>query len=95
MADALGTRLDAIVIGSGIEDLASSLGDAGPQRVFVFDQPDLAEFSIDGYGKAVLHTAKETDPAVIFFAASADGKDAAAYVASDFSRLSGRRIRPK
>lgn len=81
-ADSLGTTLTAILAGTGVESLVSEVAAAGADRVLLVEDPSLAEFSLDGHGKAVVKASEESAPKLLLFPASADGRDVSAYVAA-------------
>ena len=75
MADKAGSDVAAVVIGSGAGECAASLGHYGAQKVFVCDSELLAEYSPEGYTKAIGDLAKEYGPAVLLGGATTLGKD--------------------
>jgi electron transfer flavoprotein alpha subunit len=78
----LGTDTAAVLVGAGLEGLASGLGPHGPGKVFCLESPALADYSAQGYGRAICDLVRETKPAALFFAATAMGKDLAPRVAA-------------
>jgi len=82
IAGQMGLETAAVLVGAGIESLASGLGPYGPGRVFCLENPALADYSPQGYGRALCDFVRETGPAVLFFAATAMGKDLAPWVAA-------------
>jgi electron transfer flavoprotein alpha subunit len=81
-ATELGTDTAAVLVGAGLEGLAFELGPHGPGKVFCLESPALADYSAQGYGRAVCDLVRETKPAALFFAATAMGKDLAPRVAA-------------
>lgn len=73
----LGGGLSAVLIGKGVEGLASELGKYGAEKVFVCESDALDSYSPDGYAAAVAAAAKQADPSLILCGASAQGKDLA------------------
>ncbi len=82
IATALGGRAIALVVGSGIVDIAKTLGAYGADKVLTVDNPVLKDFTVSGHGKAVAEVAKKINPAVVMCAATATGKDLAPAVAA-------------
>ncbi len=81
-ATTLGTSLTAVIAGNNVEGLTAAIHEAGADRILVVSHPSLEEATTDGTGRAVVAAIKEADPALILFAATAEGKDIAPYVAS-------------
>ncbi len=77
VAGDLGGGLSACLIGKGVEGLAPELGKHGAEKVCLCESDALENYSPDGYAQAVAAAAKQADPALILFAASAQGKDLA------------------
>jgi electron transfer flavoprotein alpha subunit len=82
IADALGTNLCAVAIGSGVADKASELGQYGVEKVFVADDPALKHYVAETYAPAVAAIVQQCDPAVVVLPASVDGKDLAGRLAA-------------
>ena len=82
IATALGGQAIALVIGSGIVDIARTLGAYGADKVLTVDNPVLKDFTVSGHGKAVAEVAKKINPAVVMCAATATGKDLTPAVAA-------------
>lgn len=80
LADALGSTVSAVVLGSGVEGIAGQLGKYGVDKVFVADNAALEPYTTDAHAAAVAKVVKENDPAILLFAASAQGKDLSARV---------------
>jgi electron transfer flavoprotein alpha subunit len=81
IADTLRAECVALVVGNGIEGIASELGVYGAQRVIVVDDPALARISSTAYAKVVADIARAEDAEVVFLPASQMGKDIAPRVA--------------
>ncbi|MGA2362001.1 MAG: electron transfer flavoprotein subunit alpha/FixB family protein [Candidatus Aminicenantales bacterium] len=81
-APELGTDTAAVLVGAGLEGLASELGPHCPGKVFCLESPALADYSAQGYGRAICDLVRETKPTALFFAATAMGKDLAPRVAA-------------
>lgn len=82
IADGLGGDLTAVVMGAGVEGIASELEKYGPDKILVADDPALADYTTDAYTNILSELIKSVDPAVIVTAASAQGKDLAARLAA-------------
>ncbi len=75
LAGELGGEATVVVVGSGVDGLAGELAAHGAQKVIVVDQPELAEYSAEGYAAAIEAAVKSVDPAAVILAATAMGKD--------------------
>jgi electron transfer flavoprotein alpha subunit len=77
VADGLGTDLTAVVLGTAVEGLAEGLKKYGPDKIWVADDPALADYTTDAYTNILADLIRSADPAVIILGASAQGKDLA------------------
>lgn len=77
VADALGTELTAVVMGSGVASIAEELGKYGADKVLVADDAALAEYTTGAYTNVLAGVLSTVDPEVILMGASAQGKDLA------------------
>jgi len=77
-----GGDVAAVLVGSGIGDAAAGLGAFGAAKVFVADDPNLALYSAEGYGEAVVKAVESAAPDAVFFAGTAMGRDLAPRVAA-------------
>ena len=75
MADALGTGLVAIAVGSGVAAKAVELGRYGVDKVFVRDDPALENYLAETYVPVVAEMVMQCDPAAVVLPASVDGRD--------------------
>jgi electron transfer flavoprotein alpha subunit len=82
VADGLGAGLTALAVGSGIEGIAAELKKYGPDKIWVADDPALAEFATDAYTNVIMDIIPSIDPAVIIVGATALGKDLAVRLAA-------------
>ncbi|MBW2609379.1 MAG: electron transfer flavoprotein subunit alpha/FixB family protein [Deltaproteobacteria bacterium] len=83
LADSLGQKVTAVLIGSNIKDKAATLGHYGADKVLVADDPRLETYTTDAYVSVIAELVKANDPAIALLGASSQGKDLA-------SRLSAR-----
>jgi electron transfer flavoprotein alpha subunit len=77
VADGLGTDLTAVVLGTAVEGLAEGLKKYGPDKIWVADDPALADYTTDAYTNILADLIRSADPAVVILGASAQGKDLA------------------
>jgi electron transfer flavoprotein alpha subunit len=73
----------ACLLGEGIGELAQEAVAYGADKVFVADDPTLAEFRVDPYAAILSKLAKELEPAVILLGATFRGRDLGPAVAAD------------
>jgi electron transfer flavoprotein alpha subunit len=83
LADKLGQKLTAVVLGSSIKEKAAELAKYGADTVMVADDPRLGQYTTDAYTEVLSQLIKAGDPAVVIMGASVQGKDLA-------GRLAGR-----
>ena len=72
----------AAVLAGGAGLRTAGLEACGPDKIFCLVHPALAEYSSQGYAKALCDFVRETGPMALFFAATAMGKDLAPRVAA-------------
>ncbi|MFZ0135324.1 MAG: electron transfer flavoprotein subunit alpha/FixB family protein [Desulfobacterales bacterium] len=82
IADAMGTELAALVLGSGIEAAAGELAKFGADKIIVADDPRLADYLTDTYTAVAAGVIGAADPLVVITGASTQGKDLAARLAA-------------
>lgn len=82
IADKLGEKLTAVVIGYEVEPLAKTLVEHGADNVLVVDNMLLKNYTTDGYSKVLSDLAKEKKPEVIFIGATNIGRDLGPRVAA-------------
>ncbi|HWO87925.1 MAG TPA: electron transfer flavoprotein subunit alpha/FixB family protein [Gemmatimonadales bacterium] len=82
LADGLGGRVDALVVGApGVDATSANLGGAGADRVVVATDPSFAHYQADGYAATVAAQVRRGGYAAVVFAATASGRDLAPRVA--------------
>ncbi|NVM21999.1 MAG: electron transfer flavoprotein subunit alpha/FixB family protein [Desulfobacterales bacterium] len=78
LAEAVGETLTAVVLGSGVEEIAAELGKYGADKILVGDDPTLADYTTDVYADVLFDIVKEDDPKILLLGASTRGKDLSA-----------------
>jgi electron transfer flavoprotein alpha subunit len=78
LADKMGWKVTAVLLGLNIKDKSAKLGHYGADRVIVADDAKLAAYTTDAYVAAIADIVKADDPAVLIMGASVQGKDLAA-----------------
>jgi len=82
LADSMNTDLTAVVIGSGIENIAGEPGKYGADNILTADDAALADYNTDAYTNVLAGIVKLKNPALIILGASIHGKDLAARLAA-------------
>ena len=82
LADERGVSLAVAVLGAGMADTAQTLKQYGADKIFLADDPLLAEYLTDTYAGAAAQVIEQTAPALILLGASTQGKDLAARLAA-------------
>jgi electron transfer flavoprotein alpha subunit len=78
LADKLGQKVIAVLMGQNVKAKAASLGHYGADKIIVADDARLATYTPDAYASVVAQVVKANDPAVLILGASVQGKDLAA-----------------
>jgi electron transfer flavoprotein alpha subunit len=81
-AKKLGGDLQSVVIGSGIAGEAEALAKRGGGKVYVCDDPALANYNVDGWAKAVGAAVAASGADTVLFSNTPIGWDVAARVAA-------------
>jgi len=82
LATARGGSVAAVLVGSGIEGLASEVAAYGADRVHVFDHADLSAYATEPWARAVAAVVESAQPALVLMAYTAMGRDLAPRVAA-------------
>jgi electron transfer flavoprotein alpha subunit len=77
LADDLGQELSAVLVGSGIKDLAQEAIACGADKVYVVDDPLLKDYQTDAYVQVMEEVVKQAMPQIILMGQSAIGRDLA------------------
>ena len=75
-------ELCAVVLGSGIENIAGELQKYGPDKILVADDSTLADYTTDAYTNVIAELIQAQAPSVILIGATAQGKDLSARLAA-------------
>ncbi len=82
IADQLGGGVHAVALGHGIADVAPTLAQYGAQKIYVADDPGLADYTAEGYTNVLANLIKQTEPALVLLGATTTGKDLAPRLAA-------------
>lgn len=82
LAEAMGGKLAAVVIGHKVGEIAAGLGAYGAQRVYAVDHPAFAEFTDETASRALAEVVKRDKPRLVLLAGSTTGRSLAARTAA-------------
>ena len=82
LAADLGTDVTAILIGSGVRDLADELAAYGADKVIVIDDPAAEIYTTEVYAHAVYSVIQKYKPEIVLYGATAIGRDLAPRVSA-------------
>lgn len=77
LADILGVRVETVLLGHNIADLAQELIQCGTDNVYLIDHPLLENYQTDLYTKAIYDLTMEKKPEIFIFGATHMGRDLA------------------
>lgn len=75
-------RVEAVLLGSGVEKLAEQLAWHGADKVYVADDPVLQLYTAEAYTAVLADLVKKVQPDVVFIGATTNGKDLAPRLAT-------------
>lgn len=82
IAGELGGNLLAVALGHGMGDALAPLAHYGADKVFVADDPALANYTAEGYSNVLAGLIGELEPALVLLGATTQGKDLAPRLAA-------------
>ncbi|MDS0528412.1 electron transfer flavoprotein subunit alpha/FixB family protein [Clostridium sp. SHJSY1] len=85
VADKLGVKLTALLLGNNIEGLSKTLAEHGADEVLVADHKDLEHYTTDAYTKVICDLASERKPGILFVGATFIGRDLGPRIAARLS----------
>ena len=85
IADKLGVKLTALLLGDNIKGLADILGRHGADEVLVAENELLKHYTTDGYTKVICDLANERKTGILFIGATFIGRDLGPRVAARLS----------
>ncbi|MCC6457546.1 MAG: electron transfer flavoprotein subunit alpha/FixB family protein [Caldilineaceae bacterium] len=83
VADALGTRLFAVVMGDVTGDTAQQAGEYGADEVYTITDPLLAQYRLSAYAAGLRQAVERAEAVVVLAAATTNGRELCAAVACD------------
>lgn len=82
LADALGEKVVALLLGHNVASRAQTLIEYGADRVIVVDTPELAHYLTEQYAQAMNRIVDHYKPAILLFGATTVGRDLAPRLAA-------------
>lgn len=81
LADQLSTELAGVVLGEGVEDLASECFAYGADKAYLVDGPVFKDYRTDSYTDVIVEMINQYKPEIVLFGATNNGRDFAARIA--------------
>lgn len=81
LADKLGVKLCAVLLGHGLEDTAEKLGERGADKVYLVDNPALKDYQDDPYTAVLVSLVEEYKPEALLCGATVIGRSLISRVA--------------
>jgi len=82
LADTLGVKLAAAVLGNGVGDLAAKLIHCGADKVYLVEHPLLQTYQTNSYAKVIYDLIHKYEPQIVLYGATITGRDLAPRIAS-------------
>jgi electron transfer flavoprotein alpha subunit len=82
LADTLGVKLAAAVLGENVADLAEKLIHYGADKVYLVEHPLLRTYQTNSYAKVIHDLIHKHEPQVVLYGATVAGRDLAPRIAS-------------
>ncbi len=82
LADTLGVKLAAAVLGNGVKDIAVKLIHYGADKVYLVEHPLLGHYQTNSYAKVIFDLIHKYQPQIVLYGATVAGRDLAPRIAS-------------
>jgi electron transfer flavoprotein alpha subunit len=82
LANTLGVKLAAGLLGNGVSELAARLVQYGADKVYVVEHPLLRTYQTNSYAKAMYDLIHKYEPQIVLYGATVTGRDLAPRIAS-------------
>ena len=83
LADRLGVKLEALLLGDNVENLCDTLFSYGCDKVILAEDPRLEPFTVLPYAKVIMKLILEKKPNILMFGATLKGRELAPRVSSE------------
>ncbi len=82
MADTLGVKLAATLLGNGVKELVTKLIQHGADKVYLVEHRSLGQYQTNGYAKVMYDLIHKYQPQIVLYGATTTGRDLAPRIAS-------------
>jgi electron transfer flavoprotein alpha subunit len=82
LADTLGVKLAAAVLGDGVRELAAKLVHYGADKVYLVEHQLLRAYQTNSYAKVIFDLIHKYEPQIVLYGATITGRDLAPRIAS-------------
>ena len=82
LADTLGVKLSALLLGDGVNGLATKLIQYGADKVYLAEHPLLESYQTNSYAKIIYDLIHKYEPQIVIYGATITGRDLAPRIAS-------------
>jgi len=82
LADTLGVKLAAALLGDGVKDLAAKLIHYGADKIYLVEHPLLTSYQTNSYAKVIFDLIHKYEPQIVLYGATITGRDLAPRIAS-------------
>lgn len=82
LAQELGTGVEVVLLGDGVETHTKPLIEAGADRIFMGNDPNLAVYHAEIYTEAIVKLAKAHNPQIMLLGSTSAGRELAPLVAA-------------
>ncbi|UCF00461.1 MAG: electron transfer flavoprotein subunit alpha/FixB family protein [Planctomycetota bacterium] len=82
LADTLGVKLAATVLGNGVKELGQKLIHYGADKVYLVEHPLLGHYQTNSYAKVMFDLIHKYEPQIVLYGATTAGRDLAPRIAS-------------
>ena len=82
VAPDLGGRVDALVIGDGVEEVAQEISSHGANRIIAVNDPTLRDFRLEPFSEAVMEVIDRVKPELVLMGASNAGLELSAHTSA-------------
>lgn len=82
LADALGCKLSAMLLGDGVEECTQEVISYGADTIYLTENPILKEYRTDSYTAGAVNLIRKYKPEIVIFGATTQGRDFAGTVAT-------------
>jgi electron transfer flavoprotein alpha subunit/NAD-dependent dihydropyrimidine dehydrogenase PreA subunit len=82
LADTLGCKLSAMLLGDGVEECTQEVISYGADTIYLTENPILKEYRTDSYTAGAVNLIRKYKPEIVIFGATTQGRDFAGTVAT-------------